>query len=132
MAAADQPNFFKPVRWLSLVEGCDAVVNLVGILHSRAGNPYGPDFAKAHVALPRRIVDACYKAIDAITKTKGELLDYSIQSVTRGKDAFGEVMVKVKIKDKSVISHGTNTDIIVASAEAYLNAINKVLSQKEG
>ncbi|OGX07241.1 MAG: 2-isopropylmalate synthase [Omnitrophica WOR_2 bacterium GWA2_47_8] len=76
-------------------------------------------------------VDACYRAIDAITKTKGELLDYSIQSVTRGKDAFGEVTVKVKIKDKSVIAHGTSTDIIVASAEAYLNAINKVLSQKE-
>ncbi|MFH1359918.1 MAG: 2-isopropylmalate synthase [Candidatus Omnitrophota bacterium] len=73
-------------------------------------------------------VDACYKAIDSITKTKGELLDYSIQSVTRGKDALGEVTVKVKIKNKSVITHGTSTDILVASAKAYVNAINKVLS----
>ncbi|OGX27767.1 MAG: 2-isopropylmalate synthase [Omnitrophica WOR_2 bacterium RIFCSPHIGHO2_01_FULL_48_9] len=74
-------------------------------------------------------IDACYKAIDSITKLKGELLEYSIQSVTHGKDALGEVTVKVKIKDKSVISHGTSTDIIVASAQAYINAVNKILSQ---
>ena len=74
-------------------------------------------------------VDACYKAIDAVTKIKGELLDYSIQSVTSGKDALGEVTVKVKIQGKSVIAHGASTDILEASAKAYLNAINKVLSQ---
>jgi len=73
-------------------------------------------------------VDACYKAIDAITKMKGELLDYSIQSVTHGKDALGEVTIKVKFKDKKVIGHGASEDILVASAKAYLNAINKVLS----
>ena len=60
---------------------------------------------------------------------KGELLDYSIQSVTRGKDALGEVTIKVKFKDRSVIGHGASEDILVASAKAYLNAINKVLSQ---
>jgi len=74
-------------------------------------------------------VDACYKAIDGITKIKGELLDYSIQSVTHGKDALGDVTVKVKFKDKSVIGHGTSTDILVASANAYLNALNKVIAQ---
>lgn len=74
-------------------------------------------------------VDACYKAIDAMTKIKGELLDYSIQSVTHGKDALGEVTVKVKFKDKKVIGHGASEDIIVASAKAYINAINKALSQ---
>jgi len=75
-------------------------------------------------------VDACYKAIEGITKVKGELLDYSIHSVTRGKDALGEVTVKVKVKGKSVIAHGASTDILEASAKAYINAINKVLSQE--
>lgn len=76
-------------------------------------------------------IDACYKAIDAITKEKGHLLDYSIQSVTRGKDALGEVTVKVKFKDKTVIAHGTSTDILSASAKAYVNAVNKVLAQAD-
>ncbi len=75
-------------------------------------------------------VDACYKAIDGLTKVKGELLDYSIQSVSRGKDALGEVTIKVKINGKNVIAHGTSTDIIVASANAYINAINKVIAQE--
>ncbi|HLF18104.1 MAG TPA: 2-isopropylmalate synthase [Candidatus Omnitrophota bacterium] len=74
-------------------------------------------------------VDACYKAIEAITKLKAELLDYSIQSVTRGKDALGEVSVKVCVNDKSVIAQGASTDILEASAKAYINAINKALSK---
>ena len=75
-------------------------------------------------------IDACYKAIDALTKMKGELLDYAIHSVSRGKDALGEVTVKVKFKDKSVVAQGASTDILEASAKAYINAINKVLSQE--
>ena len=78
------------------------------------------------------LVDACYKAIEGITKMKGELLDYTIHSVTHGKDALGEATVKVKLNDKSVITHGTSTDILEASAKAYINAINKVLSQEPG
>ena len=73
-------------------------------------------------------VDACYKAIDKITKIKGELLDYSIQAVTRGKDALGEVSIKIRAKNKEVAGRGSSTDIIESSAKAYLNAINRVLS----
>lgn len=73
-------------------------------------------------------VDACYKAIDAITKVPGTLLDYSIKSVTKGKDAMGEVTIRVKFNDKTVIAHGVSTDIIVASAKAYLHALNKVVN----
>ncbi|HQP10548.1 MAG TPA: 2-isopropylmalate synthase [Candidatus Omnitrophota bacterium] len=78
------------------------------------------------------LVDSCYKAIEGITKVKGELLDYSIHSVTRGKDALGEVTVKVRIDGKNVITQGTSTDILEASAKAYINAVNKALSQDSG
>jgi 2-isopropylmalate synthase len=75
-------------------------------------------------------VDACYKAIDKITKIKGQLLDYSLQAVTKGKDALGEVSVKIKVENKEATGRGASTDIIEASAKAYLNAINRTLSKK--
>ncbi|MCA9404226.1 MAG: 2-isopropylmalate synthase [Candidatus Omnitrophica bacterium] len=75
-------------------------------------------------------IDACYKAIDAITGIKGELLDYSIHSVTRGKDALGEVTVKVKFKGNTIIAKGASTDILEASGKAYINALNKLIAQE--
>jgi 2-isopropylmalate synthase len=74
-------------------------------------------------------VDACYKAIDKVTKVKGQLLDYSLQAVTKGKDALGEVSVKIKARGKEVAGRGASTDIIEASAKAYINAINRLLSK---
>jgi len=75
-------------------------------------------------------VDACYKAIEALTKRKVQLLEYGIQSVTQGKDALGEVTVKVFVDGKSVIGRGASTDIIEASAKAYINAINNVIARE--
>ncbi len=72
-------------------------------------------------------VDACYKAIEAVTKLKGNLLDYTIKSVTQGKDALGEVTVKVSFDKEVVIGRAASTDIIEASAKAYINAINKTM-----
>jgi 2-isopropylmalate synthase len=72
-------------------------------------------------------VDACYKAIDKITGMIGKLMDYQIRSVTGGKDALGEVSVKILSKGKVVSGRGASTDIIEASIKAYLGAVNKLV-----
>ncbi|MEW6008695.1 MAG: 2-isopropylmalate synthase [Candidatus Omnitrophota bacterium] len=71
-------------------------------------------------------VDACFKAVDKITGIKGKLLDYSIQSVTAGKDAIGEVSVRIAAKGKESLGKGRSTDIVEASVKAYLNAVSKI------
>jgi len=71
-------------------------------------------------------VDACFKAVDKITGIKGELQDYRIEAVTKGKDALGEVSLKLKARGKVVTSRGSSTDIIDASVRAYINALNKI------
>ncbi len=72
-------------------------------------------------------VDACFKAVDKITRVPGKLLSYTIQAITSGKDAQGEVSLSVEFEEGIVInSHAASTDIIEASLRAYLNAVNKV------
>ncbi len=72
-------------------------------------------------------VDAAFKAIDEAIGMSGRLLDYRINSVTSGKDALGEVFLRVKFKGKEFTGRAIATDIIRASIEAYLNAVNKAL-----
>ena len=73
-------------------------------------------------------VDAALKAIDRLTETRGKLIDYSLRAVSQGKDALGEVTVKVDFGDKELVTgKGASTDIIEASARAYLNAVNRFL-----
>ncbi len=74
-------------------------------------------------------VDAVYKAIDQLTKVKSSLVDYSIQAITGGTDALGEVTVRIKDKNKIYVGHGADTDILIASAKAYLAAINRLIAQ---
>lgn len=79
---------------------------------------------KAHGDGP---VDAIYKAIDKITGVAVELADYSLHGITKGKDAMGEVTVRVQVDDRTVVGRGASTNIIEASAKAYVDAINKLL-----
>jgi 2-isopropylmalate synthase len=71
-------------------------------------------------------VDAVYRTIAAITGTKSKLDAYLVKGITGGTDALGEVTVKVEEDGKKVAGHGADTDIIVASAKAYVNALNKL------
>jgi 2-isopropylmalate synthase len=71
-------------------------------------------------------VDAAYRTIAAMTQTKSRLLAYVVKAITGGTDAQGEVSVKLEEEAKTVTGHGADTDIIIASAKAYLNALNKL------
>lgn len=75
-------------------------------------------------------VDAVYRAIAAITETKSELLKFEVKSITGGTDALGEVTVTLDEGGHTVRGHGADTDIIVASAKAYINALNKLAIRK--
>ncbi len=72
-------------------------------------------------------VDAAFKAIDKVTNIKVSLMYYNLSAVTGGKDAIGEVTAKIKCGDRVYIGRGISTDIIEASAKAYINALNKLV-----
>jgi 2-isopropylmalate synthase len=76
-------------------------------------------------------VDAIYNAIDFVTKEEVELEDYSIKSVSQGKDALGEVHVVLRQQDVSVQGRGVSTDILEASAKAYLDAVNRLIEKRK-
>jgi 2-isopropylmalate synthase len=76
-------------------------------------------------------VDAAYKAIAAITNTKSSLLKFEVKSITGGTDALGQVVVSLEEDDRTVRGHGADTDIIVAAAKAYINALNKLAARKK-
>lgn len=92
-----------------------ATVALVmnGQLASQTGTGDGP-------------VDAVYRTIASLTETKSHLRAYIVKAITGGTDAQGEVSVRVEENGETVTGHGSDTDIIVASAQAYLNALNKL------
>jgi len=68
-----------------------------------------------------------FKAIDKITGVKARLNDYRLEAVTSGKDALGEVSLKLTVKNKTVSGRSSSTDIIEASVRAYLDAVNKIV-----
>lgn len=82
----------------------------------------------SHTAIGAGPVDAVFKAIDALTKKKINLVDFTIQAITGGTDAQGEVTVRIKQADHIFVGHGASTDILIASAKAYLAAINRLLT----
>jgi len=73
-------------------------------------------------------IDAAFKAVELIVQQDFEIDNYSIQAVTEGEDAQGEVVVRLKKNGLTVTGRGLSTDIIEASIRAYINAINKYLS----
>ncbi|MBL9215411.1 MAG: 2-isopropylmalate synthase [Opitutaceae bacterium] len=84
-----------------------------------------------HAAIGTGPVDACYKAIDGIVKVPVELLEFGISAVTEGIDALAEATVRVRHDaQRASHGHGADTDIVVASAKAYIASLNHVLSRQ--
>lgn len=71
-------------------------------------------------------IDAAFGAIDSLTSNRAKLVNYSIQAITEGEDALGEVIVRLSSDDKTVIGRAVSTDIIEASLMAYINGLNKL------
>ncbi|RDH84907.1 MAG: 2-isopropylmalate synthase [endosymbiont of Galathealinum brachiosum] len=72
-------------------------------------------------------VDAAFKAIEKIAHSNAELKLYSVNNITSGTDSQGEVSVRLSKDDKVVNGQGADTDIVIASAKAYINALNRIM-----
>jgi 2-isopropylmalate synthase len=76
-------------------------------------------------------VDAVFRSLERITRVTLKLTDYQIRSVTAGKEAQGEVRIEATCGGKTFSGRGASTDILEASARAYLSVINRVLSLRK-
>ncbi|MDP6647615.1 MAG: 2-isopropylmalate synthase [Dehalococcoidales bacterium] len=95
----------------------------------RLTGPEGQVIADA--ALGTGPVDAIYKAINRLVGVTNKLTEFSVKSVTEGIDAIGEVLIRVESDGVTYTGRGADTDIIVASAKAYINALNRLLTTKK-
>jgi 2-isopropylmalate synthase len=133
-------EFYQP-REVFTLDGMQVACGTMG-MPTATVRLRGPDGAtRTAAAVGTGPVDATYKAIDAIVQVPNTLLEFSVHAVTEGIDALGEVTVRIQSNDgqhkldaqkevdqpRTFGGHGADTDIIVASAKAYLSAVNKML-----
>ena len=83
---------------------------------------------KADAAIGAGPVDAVYQAINRVVGVPNELIEFSIKAVTEGLDAIGEVTIRIRSDGQVFTGRGADTDIIVASAKAYMNALNRLIA----
>ncbi len=133
LAALIADEFYQPPEVFALED--------IQVVCGRRGMPTatvrlrGPDNASTvRAAVGTGPVDAAYKAIDAIVQAPNTLVEYSVHAVTEGIDALGEVTVRLQsyeAEPRTLGGHGADTDIIVASAKAYLAALNKLVAVEQ-
>jgi len=133
-------EFYQP-RELYVLDGLQVACGTMG-MPTATVRLRGPDgTVRTEAAIGTGPVDATYKAIDAIVQAPNTLLEFAVHAVTEGIDALGEVTVRIQSKNgkrtfdaqkeveqpRTFGGHGADTDIIVASAKAYLAALNKMI-----
>jgi 2-isopropylmalate synthase len=133
-------EFYQP-RDVYLLNGLQVSCGTMGMPTAtvRLRGPDGKIYTRA--ALGTGPVDATYKAIDGIVNVANTLLEFNVHAITEGIDALGEVTVRIQSRNghhtmdaqneieyaRVYGGHGADTDIIVASAKAYINALNKLI-----
>ena len=79
------------------------------------------------VAIGTGPVDAVCEALNTLAKVPNELIEFSVKSVTEGIDALGEVTIRIRNNGRIYSGHSADTDVVVASANAYVNALNRLI-----
>jgi len=85
----------------------------------------------ADAALGTGPVDAVYKAINRLVGVPNVLTEFTVKSITGGIDAIGEVLIRIESEGITYTGRGADTDIIVASAKAYMNALNRLVAARK-
>lgn len=111
-------KFINVTSGTELIPTASVSLEVNGVIHKEYGAGDGP-------------VDAAFKTIAKITKTKSQLVKYSVNAITGGTDAQGVVNCRLEEEGIQVVGRGSETDIIVASAKAYVNALNKLERRKK-
>jgi len=115
-----QPPFFKLVR-IDVAVGTDKAPRAeVQVFHAKTGSTV------SEVSTGDGPVDALYNAIDAAVGSPHKLVSYSIRSVTEGSDAVGEATVLLSVGDVLFRGVARDTDVLKASADAYMKGLNKM------
>jgi 2-isopropylmalate synthase len=116
------------LEYLHVASGSQTVPTATVRLRRVGGNQDGSEVLQ-DASIGDGPVDAVLKAIDRLTRTPAKLMEYSLRAVSQGKDALGDVTVKVDFGDRELVTgKGASTDVIEASARAYLNAVNRRLN----
>jgi 2-isopropylmalate synthase len=122
-------EFHGPEEIFSLAD-IQVTCGTMGMPTATAKLKNADDSTFVYAAVGTGPVDACYKAIDAIVNAPNTLIEYSVHSVTEGIDALGEVTVRITPPNdsRSFGGYGADSDIVVASAKAYLAALNRMIA----
>ncbi|CCH68272.1 2-isopropylmalate synthase [Richelia intracellularis HH01] len=115
------PDLFR-LNLVQVVCGCNSRATATITIYT----PEGKELTDA--AIGTGPVDAVYKAINRVVNVPNQLVEFSVKSVTAGIDAIGEVTIRLRYEDMVFSGHSANTDIIVASAQAYINSLNRLYS----
>ena len=89
------------------------------------------DNSSTDAAIGTGPIDAVYKAINRIIDVPNRLTEYRVDAVTEGIDALGDVTIRIEKDDHAYVGRGSDTDIIVASAMAYMNALNRLIATED-